>query len=165
MFTLPFTLSPQTETILLVLALLSIALLLVALLIVEMRLRRFMRGGSGASLEQKITDILARHEDAEQFEKEVVRALSILDKRLKGAARGIGTVRFDAFSGDGSGGKQSFAAAFVSEKGEGVVISSLHARGGSRIFAKPVSDFSSEHELTDEEKAAIKAARERTERS
>ena len=134
-------------------------LLLIGFFMLHVRLRHFMRGERGKSLEGTLSTILSEHKEFETFEKEVVRALENLDVRVSSSPRGVGVVRFDAFSGDGSGGMQSFASAFVSEKGDGVVISSLHARGGTRIFAKPVSGFTSPLELTEEEQEAISSSR------
>ena len=153
------TLSSQSLTI----ALAAIATIIIVefawIIILETRLRRFMRGENGASLERTVRTILDRHDSFESFRKEMSRALSLIDTRIRTAPRGVGTVRFDAFSGDGSGGRQSFATALVSEDGDGVVISSLHARAVTRIFAKPVHAFTSEHELTEEEARAIEEAR------
>lgn len=159
---LPFTLSSDLLTLVLLGAIVVITILLIWIIILEVRLRRFMRGENGANLEGVMRDVLGRYDEFENFQKEMARALTTIDTRVKTAARGVGTVRFDAFSGDGSGGMQSFATALVSEDGEGVVISSLHARASTRIFAKPVRAFNSEHELTEEEQKAIDIARSRT---
>lgn len=138
----------------------AIALLeLIWIVLLERRIHRLMRGKSGASLEETIGHILGQHDDFKEFQKDMAHALSVVDARLRTAARGVGTVRFDAFSGDGSGGRQSFATALLSENGDGVVISSLHARASTRIFAKPVRAFESENELTEEERSAIESAR------
>ncbi|NIT70429.1 DUF4446 family protein, partial [candidate division KSB1 bacterium] len=59
---------------------------------------------------------------------------------------GVGTVRFNPFKGTGGG--QSFAAAFLSEHGNGVVISTLYSRERVSVFAKPIQSFASEYELT-----------------
>lgn len=159
MFTLPIILSTETLT-LIAIGIGAIALLeFLLIILLELRLSRFMRGASGASMEDTLTRILSHHEGFDNFQKDMAHALNIIDARVRTAARGVGTVRFDAFSGDGSGGKQSFATALLSEDGDGVVISSLHARASTRIFAKPVHGFSSELELTDEEKQAIEEAR------
>ncbi|HET8580862.1 MAG TPA: DUF4446 family protein [Candidatus Paceibacterota bacterium] len=159
---LSLTLSPA----LLALAAIALAILVLVLalwvLLLERRIARFMRGKDAASLEGVMREILAHHDETAEFRRRMVHGLENLNARLKTAPRGTGIVRFDAFSGDGTGGRQSFAAAFISEEGDGVVISSLHARASTRIFAKPVKSFSSEHELTEEERAAIAAARERT---
>lgn len=159
MITFPMTLSIETLT-LIALGILAIALLeFIWIVFLEIRISRFMRGKSGANLEETLESILTHHEGFTYFQKEMARALNIIDARIKTAARGVGTVRFDAFSGDGSGGKQSFATALLSENGDGVVISSLHARASTRIFAKPVRGFASELELTEEERRAIDEAR------
>jgi hypothetical protein len=157
-----FALTPDMLTVALAATFLIAILLFAWIMILERRLRRFMRGESGASLEGTIRKILGRYDEFENFQKQMAHALNTIDTRLKTAARGVGTVRFDAFSGDGSGGMQSFATALVSEDGDGVVISSLHARASTRIFAKPVKGFTSEHELTEEEQQAIDTARSRT---
>ena len=69
----------------------------------------------------------------------------------------VGVVRFNPFKD--IGGDQSFALALLDGKNSGVVISSLHTREGTRIYSKPVIKGTSEkYALTDEEKAAIKAA-------
>jgi hypothetical protein len=162
MQTLPFALNPDTLTIALFGTFLIAVILFVWIIVLEMRLKRFMRGESGANLEGIMRTVMGRYDEFESFQKEMARALNIVDKRLKTAARGVGTVRFDAFAGDGSGGMQSFATALVSENGDGVVISSLHARASTRIFAKPVRAFTSEHELTEEEQKAIDTARSHT---
>lgn len=39
---------------------------------------------------------------------------------------------------DDTGGDQSFSLALLNEKGTGFVLTSLHARSGTRVFAKPV---------------------------
>jgi hypothetical protein len=81
-----------------------------------------------------------------------------LHDRLTRAARGIATIRYNVLSGDTSG-KQSFATAIVTEEGNGVVISSMHSRNATRVYAKPVAQFASEHELSEEEVAAINASK------
>ncbi len=100
------------------------------------------------------------HSHMLQTDTELTEAAGELRKLLSDAVRGISVVRFNALSGDTSG-KQSFAAAILSERGDGVVFSSLHARENARMYAKPVNNFVSEFELTDEEKQAIVEARKR----
>ena len=63
------------------------------------------------------------------------------------------------FEGTGEGGQQSFATAFLSEEGNGVVVSSIRARDRVGIYAKPIASHASEYELTEEERAAIAKAR------
>ena len=62
-------------------------------------------------------------------------------------------IRYKAFEVNGS--SQSFSIALLNEKGNGVIISSLHSRDRVSTFAKPVIDYKSEHDLTEEEKSVI----------
>lgn len=69
----------------------------------------------------------------------------------------VGVVRFNPF--DDTGGNQSFVLALLDERGNGVVISSLHGRDRTRVYAKPVvggkpTDF----DFSEEEKQAIQQA-------
>lgn len=65
--------------------------------------------------------------------------------------------RFNPFSETGS--NQSFAVALLDGKGSGVVLSSLHTREGTRVFAKPVKQGAADgYPFTEEEKATIREA-------
>lgn len=65
--------------------------------------------------------------------------------------------RFNPFSETGS--HQSFAVALLDGKGSGVVLSSLHTREGTRVFAKPVKQGEADgYPFTEEEKAVIREA-------
>src|SRR5690606_12263390 len=61
---------------------------------------------------------------------------------------------------DDTGSDQSFAIALLDDRRDGVVISSLHGRANTRVFAKPVSDGASPHTLSEEEPRAIRIAGE-----
>ncbi|MEI6191327.1 MAG: DUF4446 family protein [bacterium] len=82
------------------------------------------------------------------------------DARLKKTISGVETIRFNPFKGDGSGGNQSFATAFLNEEKNGVIISSMYGRERMSIFAKPVKNHISEYELTAEEKEAMNKAKD-----
>jgi hypothetical protein len=70
----------------------------------------------------------------------------------------IGLVRFNPFKD--TGGDQSFILSLVDGNDTGVIISGLYARSGTRWYAKRVVGGKSvEHELTDEEKRALKEAK------
>jgi hypothetical protein len=81
------------------------------------------------------------------------------DSRLKKTVTGLETIRFNPFKGDGSGGNQSFATAFLNEEKNGVIISSMYSRDHVSIFSKPIKDFKSEYELTNEEREALTKAK------
>lgn len=69
----------------------------------------------------------------------------------------IGLLRFNPFKD--TGGDQSFILALIDGKDTGVVISGLYSRSGTRWYAKKVVDGKGVgHELSDDEKKAIKEA-------
>ena len=73
---------------------------------------------------------------------ETVReALGSVRGDLRTSLRNVSVVRYDAF-GD-MGGRLSFSCAVVDDAGDGLVISSIHARGESRTYAKGIVGGSS----------------------
>ncbi len=70
----------------------------------------------------------------------------------------IGLVRFNPFKD--TGGDQSFILSLVDGNDTGVIISGLYARSGTRWYAKRVIKGKSvDHDLSDEEKKALKEAK------
>ena len=70
----------------------------------------------------------------------------------------IGLVSFNPFKD--TGGDQSFILSLVDGNDTGVIISGLYARSGTRWYAKRIIKGKSiEHELSEEEKKALKEAR------
>ncbi len=134
-------------------------ILLVYVATLHAKLSRFTRGKNGHTLEDGIVAMQKELDHQKHFEKQTISYLSKLENRMSRAIRGVHAVRFNAFKGTGSGGNQSFATAYINEKGDGVVISTLSARERVSVFAKPVKNFTSEYELLPEEQEAIDEAR------
>lgn len=138
-----------------------IALGAIVLLIWEhRRLSRLMLGRTGASLEESIVTLTRRTRDLESFRTELEQYLKRAEARIASSIRGVGTVRFNPFKGDGSGGNQSFATALITEEGDGVVFSTLYSRERVSTYGKPIGKGTSEFELSEEEKEALRLARE-----
>ena len=57
-----------------------------------------------------------------------------------------------------TGGNQSFALAMLDADGNGWVLSSLHARSGTRVYAKAIRGGLAETTLSEEENAALMQA-------
>lgn len=68
----------------------------------------------------------------------------------------IGFVRFNPF-GD-AGGSISFVVALLDADNNGIILSSLHGREGTRTYAKEVKNGQSPSQLTEEEQKAIQQA-------
>jgi Protein of unknown function (DUF4446) len=73
------------------------------------------------------------------------------------ALRHLAVVRYDAF-GD-MGGHLSWSLALLDDNGNGAMLTSIHGRSDSRTYAKNVSAWSSEQQLSPEEEDAIAHAR------
>jgi hypothetical protein len=122
----------------------------------DRRFAALTRGESGASLE----GILDAHLDkvyavAREVDELGVRA-AILEAAQRRTFQRIGLVRFNPF--EDTGGNQSFALALLDQAGDGFVISSLHARAGTRVYGKAVAKGTSESNLSAEESEALRLA-------
>jgi hypothetical protein len=120
------------------------------------RLESLTRGGDESSLE----DVLGSHLDrVRQVVREVegvsARTTTVERDLVRSFSR-IGLVRFNPF--EDTGGNQSFALAMLDGHGDGFVVSSLHARAGTRLYAKAVSGGTSDAALSDEEGEALRQA-------
>ena len=73
------------------------------------------------------------------------------------ALRHLAVVRYDAF-GD-MGGHLSWSVALLDDGGDGVVLTSIRGRSEARTYAKSVSGWSCEQQLSPEEVEAIEHAR------
>jgi hypothetical protein len=69
----------------------------------------------------------------------------------------VGLIRFNPFKD--TGGDQSFILSLVDGNDNGVIISGLYSRSGTRWYAKKIANGKGvEHELSEEEKRALKEA-------
>ncbi|GAB3200836.1 hypothetical protein GCM10027062_21350 [Nocardioides hungaricus] len=75
------------------------------------------------------------------------------------ALRHLAVVRYDAF-GD-MGGHLSWSLALLDDSGHGVVLTSIHGRSDARTYAKSVTGWRSDQQLSPEEAEAIDHARRR----
>jgi hypothetical protein len=120
------------------------------------RLRRVLPEGEAGGIDEILDRQLKRIEGL----SERVEALNKLHHELETLSRHtiqkVAVVRYNPFSD--TGGDQSFAIAMLDSLGNGVVLSSLHSRTDTRVFAKPVQSGRSKFQLSDEEQDAIKKA-------
>jgi len=149
---------------LLVLALVAAVVLLgvwVALLqrseaVLRRRLRRVLPQGESGGIDE----ILDRQLKSVESLSERVDALNKLHHELEHLSQRtlqkVAVIRYNPFSD--TGGDQSFAIALLDSLGNGVVVSSLHSRTDTRVFAKPVQSGRSKFQLSDEEQDAIRKA-------
>ncbi len=124
-------------------AALVVALLALVLTVIALRRTQRPRGGSVEELP----------EDVHGLRQEV----AALKREAGDALRHLAVVRYDAF-GD-MGGHLSWSLALLDDGGHGVVVTSIHGRSEARTYAKNVSGWSCEQQLSPEEEEAITHAR------
>lgn len=110
------------------------------------------------TLEEMLKENIENFKEIEKAREEVKllsgKILNFFPKFLQKT----GLVRFKAF--EDVGGDQSFALAILDGKDNGVVISSIYGRDQSRNYAKPIKEGVSKYPLSEEEKEAIRTAKE-----
>ncbi len=120
------------------------------------RYQQLMAGTSGGNLEALLNDHVATVHDTARRITELEGLVRRLEKSGYYSFQHLGVVRFNPFQDTGS--DQSFAIALVDGHGNGVVLSSLHGRDMTRVYAKPLKAWESTYQITDEEKQAIALA-------
>ena len=136
---------------------LIIILLVIWIIRLEMKFKKLTAGKSG-NLEESITHLKDKQGEAEKFMGDMEKYLTDVEKRLQKSVQAVETVRFNAF--DGVGANQSFATVLLNQHGDGVVLSSLYGRERTSVFSKPLKAHTSEHGLSEEEKTAVKKAKQ-----
>ena len=142
---------------------LLLLVLLVLVAIQSARLGRAVRDyralvgdGRGGSLREVLDEHVGRVDAVARRLGEMDQVHATLEHRTLTSLQHIGLVRFNPFEDTGS--DQSFAIALLDGERDGIVISSLHGRANTRVFAKPVQGGSSPHALSTEEEQAIRIA-------
>jgi uncharacterized protein DUF4446 len=118
--------------------------------------RSLVSDSQGGSLQQLLDSHLGKVIEVGTRMEELSAMYESLETRSRGSLQHVGLVRFNPFEDTGS--DQSFAIALLDDRRDGIVLSSLHGRGQTRIFAKPVEGGASTHQLSDEEAQAIRVA-------
>jgi hypothetical protein len=110
---------------------------------------------STATLLQKLS---AEHEDNRKEITTILKRLEAFENRAPSYFQKVGLIRFNPFKD--TGGDQSFVLALTDAEHSGIVISGLYSRSGTRWYAKRIQHGKGvEHELSDEERRAIAAAK------
>jgi hypothetical protein len=116
--------------------------------------------GGRVRLDETLRGILQGQSQQIQRLERAIRALHSVDKKLQtqieGSVRKVALLRYDAF--EDVGGRLSFSCALLDDHGNGVVLTSINGRQETRVYAKPVEQGTSSHNLSLEEEEAIRRA-------
>jgi hypothetical protein len=118
--------------------------------------RRFTKGAK----EQDLTKVLEKILSTQDFNTEETRRLKIKLDQLEEDAlfhiQKVELLKFNPFKE--IGGEHSFTLAFLNKKGSGVIVTGLHTRESTRIYAKTVENGKSEVTLSGEEERVLTRA-------
>jgi hypothetical protein len=143
--------------ILLVIALIWIGVLTYYFLQLRTHYNTLIAGVHKKTLEEVLTNIVKDLHEAKKGISHLAARCDTIEKDQLFHIQKIGLIRFNPFKD--TGGDQSFILALLDAKDTGVVITALYSRSGTRWYAKRVVDGKgSEHDLSDDEKQALKLA-------
>lgn len=124
---------------------------------IKKRNKIFFSGNKVKNLEELM---LSQAQSLSSLDKDIQELYNISNKINTLAFSGlhkVGVIRYNPFRD--VGGDQSFSIAFLNGKNNGLTISSLFTREGTRIYSKSIIKGESEkYPLTEEEKKAIQMA-------
>jgi hypothetical protein len=123
----------------------------------RVRIDQITGGVEGGDLEAILGEHLETVHQVGRDQDELTARMAFVESSARHHFAKEGLVRFNPFPD--TGGNQSFALALLDESDDGVVISSLHSRTGTRIYAKGVLGGKADTSLSAEEQEAIDGAR------
>jgi hypothetical protein len=122
------------------------------------RYKKFMKGSSSLSLEDKIFDTLTEINNLRQDSKKIHKELELINENLLVAMQKIAVVKYDAFME--MGGKLSFVLALLDKNNDGILLNSVHSsREGCYTYLKEIIKGESFLELSNEEREALEQAK------
>lgn len=111
---------------------------------------------NGENLEEILKKILHKQSLSIQDIANVGAKLSILEKKNLEHIQRFGVIRFNPFNE--TGGDNSFTLCLLNGNLDGVVLTGLHTRDKTRLYAKEIKKGKSEYDLSKEEEKAINIA-------
>lgn len=146
-----------TTDLLLAIVIIWIAILSFYLLKTVRNFKNITRGTKNLNLEQILERTLEKIDLSEKRINQLTEEVTKLELLNKINVQKYALIRFNPF--EDTGGDQSFVVAFLDGGNNGIVISSLHSRNGTRVYAKGVTaGLAASHEFSKEEKEVVAKA-------
>lgn len=158
----PSVLSTEMILIIILAIFLIISIVLIILLFTKInhinrRLRIFMSGKDGISLEESITSLEGDTAFLKEYAARSKKEIRNLYKRMETTYQKMGMVKYDAFHQ--MGGQLSFSLALLDEHNTGFIINSVHSTEGCYSYTKAIVNGECELELGKEEQQALDIAK------
>lgn len=141
-----------------IIIILALAIIYAYLLITKLKSQYadFLQGADGRKIEYILKEYASNVKAVDHKLDQLATFTAKLHKTAGLALTRSGFIRFNPF--DDTGGDQSFCLALIDSSDSGFVISSIHARTGTRMYAKQIIKGKSSHHLSDEETKALQEA-------
>ncbi len=149
------------EQIIIYALLLISAILIIWIIRLESKINKIPSVKNDIEIKNNVKILQEKVKGLEDFEKQSDKHFERIYSEFKKTIKGIETIRFNPFKGEGIGGNQSFATALIDDKGNGVILSSLYSREKVSVFAKPIKNWGCEYEMSEEEKEVLSKAKTR----
>jgi hypothetical protein len=120
---------------------------------VERRYHRLVDGASAEGLEEILLQHVGQIQITRQQTEHLAESVGAQYAAHVRAIQHLSLVHFNPY--EEAGGQFSFALALADGEGSGAVLCSLHGRGNTRLYAKPIVNWASPVMLSDEERQAI----------
>ncbi len=137
-----------------------LAALLITLWIKLNKLRRnytkVINGSTGLDIEDLLMEMQSRMNGLKSISESHEQFITDCSKVMKKMKSRVGIYRYSAF--ETGGNDLSFSLAIIDEYEDGVVLSGIHNREESYLYAKPLVKGQSKYALSPEEKEAINQA-------
>ncbi len=140
----------------------SIIIIVLVLWIVSMQFQirkmkkmhsNLMKISNKGNIADIIEKILSQYNGWQMKQQEIDQFIGFTKESMKYTLRQEGFVRYDSFQG--VGGKQSFSLLLLTPEYNGIIISSLHDRVGTKMYAKEIAHGEPINDLSQEEQQLL----------
>jgi len=142
------------------LGLITVWLVTLTVLVAQMlsHYRNLTKNIAKKDLKSVLDELLKQSGEQTKTIKKITDQIKILEDDSLGYLQKMGFLRFNPFAD--TGGDQSFILSLLDDQDNGVLVSSLHSRGTTRIYAKQVKAGKGKgFALSEEEKKVISQAK------
>lgn len=130
---------------------------LISLTILVLKERAFLRQlfpeSGERDIRNKLKEILEAMSEFSERERLLVKNLAEVKRDILLHIQKVAVLRYNPYSD--TGGDQSFSAILLDGNLNGLMVTSLHSRSGTRIYAKIINKGKSDLELSSEEKEVL----------
>lgn len=149
---------PNIITIFLTILIIWLIILTVILVRMAQRYQRLTAGITKKNLRELLEGANKRLESQKKATDELQNWIGRLEKYSEDHIQKVGFTRFNPFTD--TGGNQSFCLTLLDQHDNGIILSSLHSREQTRIYAKSIKQGNAVGlELSKEEKETLKKAK------